>query len=132
MDAAAGDFVYIPAGEVHVEENASGDRATGRRPDAQLPGFAGRVRRRRTRRERRRPRSVLTRWGDRSFRDLLASVGLDDAAEEPFPNDGWSGSVFSRLHRADGAAFVLKRTSARIDWIVRETHDEGLREAGPR
>ena len=23
MDAAAGDFVYIPAGEVHVEENAS-------------------------------------------------------------------------------------------------------------
>jgi uncharacterized RmlC-like cupin family protein len=25
MDAAAGDFVYIPAGEVHVEENASTD-----------------------------------------------------------------------------------------------------------
>jgi uncharacterized RmlC-like cupin family protein len=25
MDAAAGDFVYIPAGEVHVEENASID-----------------------------------------------------------------------------------------------------------
>ena len=25
MDAAAGDFVYIPAGEVHVEENASDD-----------------------------------------------------------------------------------------------------------
>ena len=24
MDAAAGDFVYIPAGEIHVEENASG------------------------------------------------------------------------------------------------------------
>jgi len=24
FDAAAGDFVYIPAGEVHVEENASG------------------------------------------------------------------------------------------------------------
>ena len=23
MDAAAGDFVYIPAGEIHVEENAS-------------------------------------------------------------------------------------------------------------
>jgi uncharacterized RmlC-like cupin family protein len=23
MDAAAGDFIYIPAGEVHVEENAS-------------------------------------------------------------------------------------------------------------
>ena len=23
MDAGAGDFVYIPAGEIHVEENAS-------------------------------------------------------------------------------------------------------------
>ena len=27
MDAAAGDFVYIPAGEIHVEENASTDEA---------------------------------------------------------------------------------------------------------
>jgi uncharacterized RmlC-like cupin family protein len=26
MQAAAGDFVYIPAGEVHVEENASTDQ----------------------------------------------------------------------------------------------------------
>ena len=25
MDADAGDFVYIPAGEIHVEENASAD-----------------------------------------------------------------------------------------------------------
>ena len=25
MDAEAGDFVYIPAGEIHVEENASAD-----------------------------------------------------------------------------------------------------------
>jgi uncharacterized RmlC-like cupin family protein len=25
MDAAAGDFVYIPAGEIHVEENAAAD-----------------------------------------------------------------------------------------------------------
>jgi uncharacterized RmlC-like cupin family protein len=25
MDAAAGDFIYIPAGEIHVEENASAD-----------------------------------------------------------------------------------------------------------
>jgi len=25
MDAVAGDFVYIPAGEIHVEENASTD-----------------------------------------------------------------------------------------------------------
>jgi uncharacterized RmlC-like cupin family protein len=27
MDAGAGDFVYIPAGEIHVEENASTDEA---------------------------------------------------------------------------------------------------------
>ncbi|MEO8229300.1 MAG: cupin domain-containing protein [Chloroflexota bacterium] len=26
MDAQAGDFVYIPAGEIHVEENADGQR----------------------------------------------------------------------------------------------------------
>jgi uncharacterized RmlC-like cupin family protein len=26
MNAAAGDFVYIPAGEIHVEENASADQ----------------------------------------------------------------------------------------------------------
>ena len=72
---------------------------------------------------------MLTRWQDRTLEGLLASAGLDGAAEEPFPNDGWSGSTFSRLRRADGAAFVLKRISARIDWIVRITRDEGLREA---
>ncbi len=27
MEAEAGDFIYIPAGEVHVEENASQDEA---------------------------------------------------------------------------------------------------------
>jgi uncharacterized RmlC-like cupin family protein len=27
MDAEAGDFVYIPAGEIHVEENAASDEA---------------------------------------------------------------------------------------------------------
>jgi uncharacterized RmlC-like cupin family protein len=26
MEAEAGDFVFIPAGEIHVEENADGDR----------------------------------------------------------------------------------------------------------
>jgi len=52
MDAGAGDFVYIPAGEIHVEENAS---------DPELPGFARRVHGRRTGRERRRPRALLTR-----------------------------------------------------------------------
>jgi hypothetical protein len=72
---------------------------------------------------------VLTRWQDRSLDDLLASAGLEGVAEVSFPNDGWSGSTFSRLRHGDGTSFVLKRTSARIDWIVRETHDEQLREA---
>lgn len=27
IDAGAGDFIYIPAGEIHVEENASHDEA---------------------------------------------------------------------------------------------------------
>ena len=37
LDAIAGDFIYIPAGEVHVEENARAGRAAGRRPDPELP-----------------------------------------------------------------------------------------------
>ena len=57
---AAGDFIYIPAGEVHVEENASADRAARRGPDPQLPRFARRVPRRRAGRLARRPRSVLS------------------------------------------------------------------------
>ena len=48
--AATGDFVYIPAGEIHVEANASDDRAARRRADPQLPRFARGVPRRRPRR----------------------------------------------------------------------------------
>ncbi len=41
MDADAGDFVYIPAGEIHVEENASADQPlvvvlTRNCPDSQV------------------------------------------------------------------------------------------------
>ena len=62
FDAAAGDFIYIPAGEIHVEANASRDRAAGRRPDPQLPRFARRLPRRRSGRRRRRPGALLRAW----------------------------------------------------------------------
>jgi hypothetical protein len=71
---------------------------------------------------------VLTPWKDRSLAELLAANGLGNAAEEPFPNDGWSGSQLSLLRRGDDR-FVLKRTSWATDWIVRATRDEALREA---
>ena len=133
MDAGAGDFVYIPAGEIHVEENASADEPlvvvlTRNCPDSHVvymddgPG-----------RERRRPRALLTRAGDRRLPDLasvLAEHGLTGAAEEPLPNDGWSGARMTRLTRDDGARFVLKRDSLALDWIARVTGDApGLREA---
>jgi hypothetical protein len=72
---------------------------------------------------------VLTRWQDVSLARLLEAYGLGGIREEEFPTDGWSGSTFSRLRRRDGTAFVLKRTSASTDWIVRTTLDDGLREA---
>ena len=72
---------------------------------------------------------MLRRWQDTPLDELLAALGLDGVVETEFPTDGWSGSRFTRLVRSDGAAFVLKRTSAAIDWIVRATGDEGLREA---
>lgn len=61
---------------------------------------------------------------------LLDTHGLRDAAEEPLPNDGWSGAVLTRLTREDGARFVLKRDSLALDWIARVTGDTPvLREA---
>ena len=39
MAAAAGDFVYIPAGEIHVEANASATEPLVVRADPQLPRF---------------------------------------------------------------------------------------------
>jgi hypothetical protein len=48
--------------------------------------------------------------------------------QRPFVHDGWSGSSLSVIDRGD-RRFVLKRTSAALDWIVRATHDDELREA---
>ena len=61
--------------------------------------------------------------------DLLGRFRIDPASEEPFPNDGWSGAVLTRLRDADGRAYVLKRDSLERDWIARATHDDVLREA---
>jgi len=71
---------------------------------------------------------VLRAWDGRRLTDLLAANGLADAAEEPFMNDGWSGSELTLLRRGE-TRFVLKRTSAAADWIVRATRDRALREA---
>jgi tRNA A-37 threonylcarbamoyl transferase component Bud32 len=71
---------------------------------------------------------VLRQWNAGSLTELLAANGLQDAPEEPFPNDGWSGSQLSLLRRGD-ERFVLKRTSWATDWIVRATNDRLLREA---
>ena len=64
-----------------------------------------------------------------TLRELLATIGLSEDDREPFEHDGWSGSVLERYRGADGAAFVMKRTSWSRDWIVRATADRELREA---
>jgi hypothetical protein len=58
----------------------------------------------------------------------LEAHGLGLAVEQPFPTDGWSGATFSSLE-ADGRRYVLKRTSAAVDWIAGATEDHELREA---
>jgi aminoglycoside phosphotransferase (APT) family kinase protein len=45
----------------------------------------------------------------------------------PFPNDGWSGSSLTAIERGT-ERFIIKRTSAARDWIVRATRDIALRE----
>jgi hypothetical protein len=70
----------------------------------------------------------VTGWRDRSLDELLDAFGLVGVGEEPFPTDGWSGSSFTALERGR-ERFVLKRTSARRDWIVRATRDDEVREA---
>ena len=118
MEAGAGDFIYIPAGEIHVEENASEDRAARRRPDPQLPGIGRPL-----------PRRGVSQDLE-PLAELLARHGLAGVREEPFPNDGWSGASLSVLRRGDGARFVLKRDSPERDWIARSTLDGPiLREA---
>ncbi len=57
---------------------------------------------------------------------LLARHGLAGAAEAPFPNDGWSGAVLTRLLDASGRAFILKRDSLERDWIAQATADRPL------
>lgn len=76
-----------------------------------------------------RVRAAEAPWARRPLADLLAEHGLAGAREEPFPNNGWSGAQLTRLIRADGAAFILKRTSWSMDWIARSTRDHSLREA---
>ena len=62
--------------------------------------------------------------------EVLAAQGLTGAAEEPLPNDGWSGARMTRLERSDGTRFVLKRDGLALDWIARVTGDmPELREA---
>jgi hypothetical protein len=62
--------------------------------------------------------------------EALAAHGLEGVPEEDFPNDGWSGARLTRLTRADGARFVLKRDALALDWIARVTDDVAdLREA---
>jgi hypothetical protein len=72
---------------------------------------------------------VLTPWTERPLAELLDRHGLGGVAEEPFPNDGWSGARLTRLVRpVDGRAYILKRTSWASDWIARSTRDHALRE----
>jgi hypothetical protein len=57
---------------------------------------------------------------------LLERHALAGAAEEPLPNDGWSGARLTRLTRSDGIRFVIKRDSLELDWIARVTGDAPL------
>jgi hypothetical protein len=59
---------------------------------------------------------------------LLERHGFGEAQEEPFPNDGWSGSRLTAVER-QGRRAIIKRTSPALDWIVRATGDRTLREA---
>lgn len=54
---------------------------------------------------------------------LLRRHGVDRAVAEPFPNDGWSGALMTRLRSSDGRRFILKRDSLERDWIARATAD---------
>jgi aminoglycoside phosphotransferase (APT) family kinase protein len=60
---------------------------------------------------------------------LLAAHGLEAVTEDQIAHAGYSGSQVTRLRRADGASFVLKRMSIETDWIMRATADVACREA---
>lgn len=74
------------------------------------------------------PASAASSWTGRSLPDLLTANGLDDVAEAPFSNDGWSGATLTALTGPAGR-FILKRTSWSADWIARSTRDHAIREA---
>ena len=74
------------------------------------------------------PGPMESTWAHRSLPDLLAEHDLIGVEERPFPNDGWSGAMLTTLEDR-GRRFVLKRTSATRDWIVRSTRDSTIREA---
>jgi aminoglycoside phosphotransferase (APT) family kinase protein len=57
---------------------------------------------------------------------LFERFGVDPATEQPFPNDGWSGAILTRLRGRDGRAFVLKRNTWERDWIARSTADSTM------
>ena len=100
MDAGAGDFIYIPAGEIHVEENASSTEPLVVVPDTELPGLGRALHGRRAGRIGRHPGSVLTPpWREIPFESLLAEHGLGGLPEHDFPTDGWSGARFSMIER---------------------------------
>jgi hypothetical protein len=69
---------------------------------------------------------VLTQEDLEPLDALLRRHGLDGVAEEPFPNDGWSGASMTLLRRGGGDRFVLKRDSPDRDWIARSTLDGPL------
>lgn len=58
--------------------------------------------------------------------ELLARHGLARAAEQPFPNDGWSGATMTRLLDGSGRGYVLKRDSLERNWIAQATADRPL------
>ncbi len=66
----------------------------------------------------------------RALPELLAEHDLQGLPEKPMRHDGWSGAQLTRLTRADGARFVIKRDSHALDWIARVTRDDPeMREA---
>jgi hypothetical protein len=67
-------------------------------------------------------------WTRRPEADLRTFWSFDE--ERPLATDGWSGAAFSEVFRLERRQrLILKRTSPAVDWIVRATRDEGIREA---
>ena len=131
FDAEAGDFIYIPAGEIHVEENASATEPlvvvlTRNCPDSHVVYVDGGPTASTTCRR----RADMTGWPDRPLAELLAEHGLTAPPSGRFPTDGWSGATFTTLDaRRRPAVRPQARRRSALDWIARATDDDGLREA---